>query len=89
LEDAVEQDKKSLTTDQIRGLCQRGFGAKLQIESIQELSGGTFNTTYLITFADTSKVILLVSPPQTGDTPATLLKQNDTFGVANRCSDIL
>jgi aminoglycoside phosphotransferase (APT) family kinase protein len=69
LEDAVEQDKKSLTTDQIRGMCRRGFGANLHIESIHELSGGTFNTTYLVTFTDIGKVILRVSPPQTADTP--------------------
>src|SRR5215208_2731797 len=50
-------------------MCRRGFGANLQIESIQELSGGTFNTTRLITFADTSKLILRVSPSQTANTP--------------------
>jgi hypothetical protein len=74
LEDTIEQDKESLTTDQITGMCRRGFGANLHIESIQELSGGTFNTTYLITFADASEVILRVSPPQTGNTPCYAFK---------------
>jgi len=49
-------------------MCRRGFGASVQIESIQELGGGTFNTAYLITFAGTLKVILRVAPPQTADT---------------------
>ena len=59
----------TLTTNQITAMCQRGFGNNLHIESIQELSGGTFNTTYLVSFADQLKVILRVSPPQRADTP--------------------
>jgi aminoglycoside phosphotransferase (APT) family kinase protein len=69
LEYHIEQGEKSLTADQIMGMCQRGFGTNVHIESIQELSGGTFNTTYLVTFADQLKLILRVSPPQTADTP--------------------
>jgi aminoglycoside phosphotransferase (APT) family kinase protein len=49
-------------------MCQRGFGTSIQIESLQELGGGTFNTAYLITFAGALKVILRVAPPQTADT---------------------
>jgi aminoglycoside phosphotransferase (APT) family kinase protein len=49
-------------------MCRRGFGASVQIESIQQLGGGTFNTAYLITFAGPLKVILRVAPPQTADT---------------------
>jgi aminoglycoside phosphotransferase (APT) family kinase protein len=49
-------------------MCQRGFGASVQIESIQQLSGGTFNTAYLITLTGPHKVILRVAPPQTTDT---------------------
>ena len=58
----------TLRTDQITAMCKRGFGNNLQIASIDELSGGTFNTAYLITFADQSKVILRVAPPPTADT---------------------
>ena len=58
----------TLTTDQITALCQRGFGANIRIESFNELGGGTFNTAYLITFADQMKVILRVAPPHTEDT---------------------
>ena len=57
----------TITADQITKMCQRGFGSQIQIESIQELSGGTFNITYLLTFKDQFKVILRVSPPQTAD----------------------
>jgi aminoglycoside phosphotransferase (APT) family kinase protein len=65
----MDPNGKSLTTDQIEMMCRRGFGNSFQIESIQELLQGTFNTTYLITFADQRKSILRVSPPQTADTP--------------------
>jgi aminoglycoside phosphotransferase (APT) family kinase protein len=57
-----------LTPDQITTLCRRGFGPGFQIESLQELGGGTFNTTYLIRFTGQFKVILRVSPLQTADT---------------------
>jgi aminoglycoside phosphotransferase (APT) family kinase protein len=55
----------TLTTDQIATMCRRGFGPDHRLDSAHELGGGTFNTTYLITFADQSKVILRVSPPRT------------------------
>ena len=68
MEHSNEEAKKSLTKDQLRTLCQRGFGANVQIESIRELGGGTFNDTYQITFVDHLRVILRVSPPYTKDT---------------------
>ena len=49
-------------------MCRRGFGTSVQIESIQELGGGTFNTTYVITLVGSLKVILRVAPRQTADT---------------------
>ncbi len=49
-------------------MCRRGFGTSVQIEAIQELGGGTFNTAYLIAFAGPRKVVLRVAPPQTADT---------------------
>ena len=57
----------TLSTDQITAMCQRGFGNQLQLESALELGGGTFNTAYLITFANQEKVILRVAPPQTAE----------------------
>ena len=58
----------TLTTDQVTSMCQRGFGTNVQIESIDEIGGGTFNTAYRITFVDRMKVILRVAPPHTDDT---------------------
>lgn len=49
-------------------MCQRGFGSSVRIKSIEELSGGSFNTAYHITFADQMKVILRVAPLHTDDT---------------------
>jgi aminoglycoside phosphotransferase (APT) family kinase protein len=57
----------TLTTEQITAMCRRGFGTSVRIESIDELGGGTFNTTYLVTLADGHKVILRLAPPQTAD----------------------
>jgi aminoglycoside phosphotransferase (APT) family kinase protein len=49
-------------------MCRRAFGAGGQIETVRELGGGTFNTTYLVTFQDGSKSVLRVAPPATADT---------------------
>lgn len=68
METHLEEDRKSLTTDQILTMCQRGFGEAIQLETIRELSGGTFNITYQITLAKQRKVILRVAPPHTKDT---------------------
>lgn len=43
-------------------MCQRAFGKNVKIKSIQELSGGTFNETYLIKFPGKAKTILRVAP---------------------------
>jgi aminoglycoside phosphotransferase (APT) family kinase protein len=53
-----------LNTGQIASLCQRAFGQGVEIASVEELTGGTFNRTFRITLADQSKVILRVAPPQ-------------------------
>src|SRR5687767_5320767 len=57
----------TLTTDQITAMCRRGFGDSVQIASMHELRGGTFNTAYLINLANESKVILRVAPRETAD----------------------
>jgi aminoglycoside phosphotransferase (APT) family kinase protein len=68
LDDHFEQ-VKSLEDYQILAMCQRGFGNEIQLQSTQELGGGTLNTTYLITFGDNRKVVLRVAPLQTANTP--------------------
>jgi aminoglycoside phosphotransferase (APT) family kinase protein len=70
VEEVNRSATKSLTSDQIMSMCQRGFGKSIRIESMDELGGGTFNTTYLITFANASgasKVVLRVAPLHTAD----------------------
>ena len=64
----MEKASQSPTTEQIISMCERAFGSGFSIGSIQELGGGTFNTTYRITFTGQHKVILRVSPLQTADT---------------------
>ena len=64
----MQTPETALAQGQIALLCQRGFGSGFQIESIQELGGGTLNTAYLITSADHQKIVLRVAPRQTADT---------------------
>jgi aminoglycoside phosphotransferase (APT) family kinase protein len=58
----------ALATDQLEALCERAFGPRIQIESSELLRGGTFNTTYLVTFSNQEKVILRIAPPETAST---------------------
>lgn len=54
----------SPTAEQIESMCQRAFGQSVRITSARELSGGTFNTAFLVTLED-QKVILRIAPPPT------------------------
>ncbi|HNB53002.1 MAG TPA: aminoglycoside phosphotransferase family protein [Anaerolineales bacterium] len=56
-----------LTPEQITAMCQRGFGKDVKIKTIQEISGGTFNETYLIKFPGKAKAVLRAAPPHTSD----------------------
>jgi aminoglycoside phosphotransferase (APT) family kinase protein len=56
----------SPTANQIVAMCQRAFGLSVRVVSARELSGGTFNTTFLITIND-QQVILRIAPPPTAD----------------------
>jgi aminoglycoside phosphotransferase (APT) family kinase protein len=56
----------ALTADHITAMCRRAFGSAVSILSARELSGGTFNTTFLISLTD-QQVILRIAPPQTDD----------------------
>jgi len=51
----------SPTANQIWAMCQRAFGPSVRVVSARELSGGTFNTTFLITLND-QQVILRIAP---------------------------
>ncbi len=54
------------TANQILAMCQRAFGPSVRVVSARELSGSTFNTTFLITLHD-QLVILRIAPPETAD----------------------
>lgn len=53
-----------VTKRHIAAMCQRTFGPAVSVTDVQELSGGTFNTTYLLTLAE-RQVILRVAPAPT------------------------
>jgi aminoglycoside phosphotransferase (APT) family kinase protein len=54
------------SANQILAMCQRAFGSSTRVASARQLSGGTFNTTFLITLND-QQVILRIAPPPTAD----------------------
>ncbi len=54
------------TANQILAMCQRAFGASVRVVSARQLSGGTFNTIFLISLYD-QQVILRIAPPPTAD----------------------
>ncbi|GHO98144.1 hypothetical protein KSF_081920 [Reticulibacter mediterranei] len=62
----IERDASShqqpIAIEQIRAMSERAFGVGKVIEGVQELDGGECNNTYVITFVDTQRVILRVSP---------------------------
>jgi aminoglycoside phosphotransferase (APT) family kinase protein len=67
---SLEQLPKSMphspTANQIMAMCQRAFGPSVRVASARELSGGTFNTTFLIALYD-QQLILRIAPPSTAD----------------------
>jgi aminoglycoside phosphotransferase (APT) family kinase protein len=67
LERSSDDKIMPLTKQQVLAICHRGLGQDVQIESVQELAGGTFNTTYLVKLKDKSKLILRVGPSPTSD----------------------
>ncbi len=62
IERAADTHQQLLSLEQILSMCERAFGQGKEIEAIQELDGGEYNNTYLITFIDALKVILRVAP---------------------------
>lgn len=67
LERSSDNKIEQLTKKQVLAMCHRGLGQDVQIELVQELAGGTFNTTYLVKLKDKSKLILRVAPSPTSD----------------------
>ncbi len=59
---------QKVTPVQIAAMCRRGFGSEGEIESIQEVIGGTVNETYRIGLVGGNDVILRIAPPDHADT---------------------
>jgi len=67
LERSSDNNAEQLTKKQVLAMCHRGLGQDVQIELVQELAGGTFNTVYLVKPKGKSKLILRVGPSPTRD----------------------
>jgi hypothetical protein len=66
IERTPDTHQQPLSSEQIRVVCERAFGRGKEPEEVQELDGGEYNNTYLVTFAGNQQVILRVSPAPTG-----------------------
>ena len=62
LESRPDNKLNPLTKKQVLSICRRGLGQDVQIKSVQELGGGTFNVTYLVTLIDKLKLVLRIGP---------------------------
>jgi aminoglycoside phosphotransferase (APT) family kinase protein len=69
IERAADTSQQPVSLEQICAMCERAFGQGKEIEAVQELGGGEYNNTYLITFVDAMKVILRVAPAPDGLLP--------------------
>ncbi|HEX6554941.1 MAG TPA: aminoglycoside phosphotransferase family protein [Ktedonobacteraceae bacterium] len=66
IERTPDTHQQPLSREQIRSLSERAFGRGKDPEEVQELDGGEYNNTYLMTFADSQQAILRVSPAPSG-----------------------
>ncbi len=62
IERAADTHQQPLSLEQICAISARALGSEKEIATVQELAGGDYNNTYLITFTDDLKVILRVAP---------------------------
>jgi len=58
----VSITKMKLLNEQIIKMTKRAFGKNVELQDIIELSGGFFNTAYMIVLKDGQKIVLKVSP---------------------------
>lgn len=63
----LNSPQNKLTLDQITVICQHGFGSEVNLKSVQQLEGSTFNEAYLIELAGKDKLVLRVAPSATAD----------------------
>src|SRR5215470_13620460 len=66
IERPPDTHQQPLSHEQISTMCERAFGSRKDPEEVQELDGGEYNNTYLITFTDSQQVILRVAPALAG-----------------------
>ena len=59
--------RQGLTPDEVQRVCERAFGSDTVVESAHEMSGGEFNSVYLIRMAGRLPVVLRVAPPPGSD----------------------
>jgi aminoglycoside phosphotransferase (APT) family kinase protein len=62
IERETDSHQQPIAIEQIQAMSERAFGEGKEIEEIQEIEGGEYNNTYLMTFADAHRAILRVSP---------------------------
>jgi aminoglycoside phosphotransferase (APT) family kinase protein len=55
--------QQPVSVDTIQAMCVRAFGSQTVIQSIRELSTGSINNTYHLTFYNLPQLILRVAPP--------------------------
>ncbi|MDQ4100452.1 MAG: aminoglycoside phosphotransferase family protein [Chloroflexota bacterium] len=60
--DAERGRQWRLTRDEIEAIMRRAFGPEARFSDVQELSGGTVNSTYLLVVADAPPCVLRVAP---------------------------
>ncbi len=60
--DAERGRQWRLTRDDIAAIGRRAFGAEARLDDVQELSGGTVNSTYLLVVSDARPCVLRVAP---------------------------
>jgi aminoglycoside phosphotransferase (APT) family kinase protein len=58
----LESKSSKLSSDQIQAILTRCFGSGSSSLEVKELSGGTFNETYLVDVSATEKVVLKIAP---------------------------
>src|SRR5215469_10027611 len=66
IERPPDTHQQPLSREQILTMSERAFGQGKAPEEVQELDGGEYNNTYLVTFAERQQVILRVSPAPSG-----------------------
>lgn len=64
IERAPAAFQQPVSQAEILQMCRRAFGEDCRVELARELSGGLYNSTFLVQFADSSRVVLRIGPPE-------------------------